>query len=133
MAQDEEEMALSSIYGDEFRVISREETEKIWELFIYPEESSSCFLILRIHLPNDYPGLRQPIFEIVCECLTGKGLEKLSESLDELWKENEGESIVYHWAERCREILTEENHVRLHKLHEEAAKQLEKTGKIEIK
>ncbi|KAK1805914.1 hypothetical protein P4O66_012957 [Electrophorus voltai] len=104
--QVEEIEALSSIYGDEWCVI--DEAARIFCIKIsddlYAPQLSVC---LQIILPEDYPSSAPPIYQINAAWLRGPDRIKLSNSLEELYLENAGESILYLWVEKIREFLIE--------------------------
>ncbi|XP_076847706.1 protein IMPACT isoform X2 [Brachyhypopomus gauderio] len=104
--QVEEIEALSSIYGDEWCVI--DEASRIFCIKIsddiYMPKWSVC---LQIILPEDYPSSAPPLYQINAAWLRGPDRIKLSNSLEELYLENAGESILYLWVEKIREFLTE--------------------------
>ncbi|XP_035379211.1 protein IMPACT isoform X1 [Electrophorus electricus] len=104
--QVEEIEALSSIYGDEWCVI--DEAARIFCIKIsddlYAPQWSIC---LQIILPEDYPSSAPPIYQINAAWLRGPDRIKLSNSLEELYLENAGESILYLWVEKIREFLIE--------------------------
>ncbi|XP_072516104.1 protein IMPACT isoform X2 [Salminus brasiliensis] len=104
--QIEEIEALSSIYGDEWCVI--DEASRIFCIKIsddiYEPKWSAC---LQIILPEDYPSSAPPIYQINAGWLRGPDRVRLSNSLEELYLENVGESILYLWVEKIREFLME--------------------------
>ncbi|XP_036442772.1 protein IMPACT isoform X2 [Colossoma macropomum] len=105
-SQVEEIEALSAIYGDEWCVI--DEASRIFCIQIsdgiYEPKWSVC---LQIILPEDYPSSAPPIYQINAGWLRGPDRIKLSNSLEELYLENVGESILYLWVEKIREFLIE--------------------------
>lgn len=105
-SQVEEIEALSSIYGDEWCVI--DEASRIFCIKIsddiYEPRWSVC---LQIILPEDYPSSAPPIYQINAGWLRGTDRVKISNSLEELYLENVGESILYLWVEKIREFLIE--------------------------
>ncbi|XP_067086793.1 protein IMPACT [Osmerus mordax] len=103
-SQKEEVEALSSIYGDEWCVIdesSRTFCIKISDDLPHPKYSAR----LQIMLPHDYPSSAPPIYQINAAWLRGLERIKLSNSLEELYLENLGESIIFLWVEKIREFL----------------------------
>ncbi|XP_007246228.2 protein IMPACT isoform X3 [Astyanax mexicanus] len=105
-SQVEEIEALSSIYGDEWCVI--DEASRIFCIKIsddiYEPRWSVC---LQIILPEDYPSSAPPIYQINAGWLRGPDRVKICNSLEELYLENVGESILYLWVEKIREFLIE--------------------------
>uniref|UniRef100_A0A671UNB7 Impact RWD domain protein n=1 Tax=Sparus aurata TaxID=8175 RepID=A0A671UNB7_SPAAU len=62
---------------------------------------------LPIILPPDYPSASPPIYQINAAWLRGPERAKLANSLEDLYVEHMGESILYLWVERIREFLLE--------------------------
>ncbi|XP_038858512.1 protein IMPACT isoform X2 [Salvelinus namaycush] len=107
-SQIEEVEALSSIYGDEWCVIdeaARIFCIKITDDIDYPK-LKAC---LQIILPHDYPSAAPPVYQINAAWLRGPDRKTLSNSLEELYVENTGESILYLWVEKIREFLLEKS------------------------
>ncbi|XP_046905364.1 protein IMPACT isoform X2 [Hypomesus transpacificus] len=103
-SQKEEVEALSSIYGDEWCVIdeaSRTFSIKISDDLTHPKYTAR----LQMMLPHDYPSSAPPIYQINAAWLRGLERIKLSNSLEELYLENLGESIIFLWVEKIREFL----------------------------
>ncbi|KAM4792221.1 protein IMPACT isoform 2-T2 [Cyanocitta cristata] len=96
--------ALSSIYGDEWCVV--DEDEKIYCIKI-----SDCLdqpkwtLCLQVILPPGYPTAEPPIYQLNAPWLRGQDYTELANSLEEIYVQNLGESILYLWVEKIREVL----------------------------
>ncbi|XP_062869263.1 protein IMPACT [Trichomycterus rosablanca] len=104
--QVEEIEALSSIYGDEWCVI--DEASRIFCIKISDDISDPKWSVcLQIILPEDYPSSAPPIYQINAAWLRGPDRITLSNSLEEIFLENVGESILYLWVEKIREFLIE--------------------------
>ncbi|XP_030288874.1 protein IMPACT [Sparus aurata] len=105
-AQIEEVEALSSIYGDEWCVI--DEASRIFCIKVSNDlEEPKLTACLQIILPPDYPSASPPIYQINAAWLRGPERAKLANSLEDLYVEHMGESILYLWVERIREFLLE--------------------------
>ncbi|MBN3325517.1 IMPTB protein, partial [Atractosteus spatula] len=63
-----------------------------------------------IVLPPEYPTAAPPMYQLNAPWLRGPERMELSNSLEELYAENLGESILYLWVERIREFLVEKSH-----------------------
>ncbi|KAF3835097.1 hypothetical protein F7725_027655 [Dissostichus mawsoni] len=108
LAQIEEVEALSSIYGDEWCVI--DEASRIFCIKISNDlEESKLTACLQIILPPDYPSAAPPIYQINAAWLRGLERTKLANSLEDLYVEHVGESILYLWVEKIREFLVEKS------------------------
>ncbi|XP_008405639.1 protein IMPACT isoform X1 [Poecilia reticulata] len=108
-AQIEEVEALSSIYGDEWCVI--DEASRIFCIKISSDaEEQKLTACLQIILPPDYPSAAPPIYQINAAWLRGSERAKLANSLEDIYVEHAGESILYLWVERIREFLVEKSH-----------------------
>ncbi|XP_062344621.1 protein IMPACT isoform X1 [Cinclus cinclus] len=98
--------ALSSIYGDDWCVV--DEDEKIYCIKI-----SDCLdqpkwtLCLQVILPPGYPTAEPPIYQLNAPWLRGQDYTELANSLEEIYVQNLGESILYLWVEKIREVLVE--------------------------
>lgn len=55
-------------------------------------------LKLKFVYPNDYPSCSAPVFTVSCSWLSLRQLSKLCDQLDQIWKENKGDVIVFLWA-----------------------------------
>nr|XP_057930193.1 protein IMPACT isoform X2 [Doryrhamphus excisus] len=64
-------------------------------------------LLSQIILPRDYPSTAPPIYQINAAWLRGSARVKLANSLEDLYVEHVGESILYMWVEKIREFLVE--------------------------
>lgn len=107
-SQIEEVEALSSIYGDEWCVI--DEASRIFCIKISNDlEEPKLTACLQIILPPDYPSASPPIYQINAAWLRGSERAKLANSLEDLYVENMGESILYLWVEKIREFLVEKS------------------------
>ncbi|XP_023809738.1 protein IMPACT isoform X2 [Oryzias latipes] len=104
----EEVEALSSIYGDEWCVI--DEASRIFCIKISSDlEEPKLTACLQIILPSDYPSAAPPIYQINAAWLRGPERVKLANSLEDIYVEHPGESILYLWVERVREFLVEKS------------------------
>ncbi|KTF94911.1 hypothetical protein cypCar_00033918 [Cyprinus carpio] len=73
------------------------------------EERDDADLRAQIILPPDYPSSAPPVYQINAGWLRGADRITLSNSLEELYVENAGESILYLWVEKIREFLVEKS------------------------
>lgn len=107
-SQIEEVEALSSIYGDEWCVI--DEASRIFCIKISDNvEQHKLTACLQIILPADYPSAAPPIYQINAAWLRGAERTKLANSLEDLYVQHAGESILYLWVETVREFLIEKS------------------------
>ncbi|NP_001005595.1 protein IMPACT isoform X1 [Danio rerio] len=106
-SQIEEIEALSSIYGEEWCVI--DEAARVFCIRISETQQPKWTVCLQIILPPDYPSSAPPIYQINAAWLRGQDRMTLSNSLEEIYVENAGESILYLWVEKIREFLTEKS------------------------
>ncbi|XP_028855925.1 protein IMPACT isoform X2 [Denticeps clupeoides] len=105
-SQIDEIEALSSIYGDEWCVI--DEASRIFCINISDDSERPKWTVsLQIILPQDYPSAAPPIYQINAGWLRGPARMELSNSLEEIYVEHAGESILYLWVEKIREHLVE--------------------------
>uniref|UniRef100_A0A667ZTD1 Impact RWD domain protein n=1 Tax=Myripristis murdjan TaxID=586833 RepID=A0A667ZTD1_9TELE len=109
-SQIEEIEALSSIYGDEWCVI--DEASRIFCIKISSDlEEPKLTACLQIILPPDYPSAAPPIYQINAAWLRGLERMTLANSLEDLYVEHAGESILFLWVEKIREFLIEKSQI----------------------
>ncbi|KAG8226845.1 hypothetical protein J437_LFUL004086 [Ladona fulva] len=60
-------------------------------------------IVLQFTLPDDYPSVSPPSFNLCCSWLNRKLLSQLCVKLDELWRENEGMEILFLWFQFLKE------------------------------
>ncbi|XP_025938991.1 protein IMPACT isoform X3 [Apteryx rowi] len=98
--------ALSSIYGEDWCVV--DEDEKIYCIKISDcLEQPKWTLCLQVVLPPGYPSAEPPIYQLNASWLRGQDYMELANSLEEIYIQNLGESILYLWVEKIREVLIE--------------------------
>ncbi|XP_036679131.1 protein IMPACT isoform X5 [Balaenoptera musculus] len=129
--QNEEIEAMAAIYGEEWCVI--DDCAKIFCIRISDDiDDPKWTLCLQVMLPNEYPGTAPPIYQLNAPWLQGQERADLSNSLEEiyifLWvlmsgdkkmmvsratvrgrRENIGESILYLWVEKIRDVLIQKS------------------------
>ncbi|KAJ8375943.1 hypothetical protein SKAU_G00065230, partial [Synaphobranchus kaupii] len=107
-AQIDEIEAVSSIYGDEWCVI--DEASRIFCIKISDNtELPKWTICLQVILPHDYPSEAPPLYQLNATWLRGSERTELSNSLEEIYVQNTGESILYLWIESIREFLLEKS------------------------
>ncbi|XP_009984912.1 PREDICTED: protein IMPACT, partial [Tauraco erythrolophus] len=98
--------ALSSIYGEDWCVV--DEDEKIYCIKINDcLDHPKWTLCLQVILPPGYPTAEPPIYQLNAPWLRGQDYVELANSLEEIYVQNLGESILYLWVEKIREVLIE--------------------------
>ncbi|KAK2546253.1 Impact [Columba livia] len=98
--------ALSSIYGDDWCVV--DEDEKIYCIKINDcLDQPKWTVCLQVILPPGYPTAEPPIYQLNAPWLRGQDYMELANSLEEIYVQNLGESILYLWVEKIREVLIE--------------------------
>ncbi|KAM6281905.1 protein IMPACT isoform 3-T3 [Porphyrio hochstetteri] len=104
--QIDEIAALSSIYGEDWCVV--DEDEKIYCIKINDcLDQPKWTLCLQVTLPPGYPTTEPPIYQLNAPWLRGQDYTELANSLEEIYVQNLGESILYLWVEKIREVLIE--------------------------
>ncbi|XP_068624089.1 protein IMPACT-B-like [Battus philenor] len=98
--QIEEVEALSSIYGDDWTTES--ETNRSYKIKVKENDHE---VILYVTMPQDYPQQAPPKYELSAPWMNRKEKENLHRGLDEIYLENIGETVIYQWVEKIREIL----------------------------
>lgn len=117
-AQDDELLALASIYDEEFH---RAETVQGGEFRVCLElppdfrlvvkgerevEYDVCFLpplVLNFELPADYPSSSPPTFSLSSKWMTRAQMSSLCRRLDQLWEENQGSVVLFTWVQFLKE------------------------------
>ncbi|XP_074998044.1 protein IMPACT isoform X2 [Calonectris borealis] len=98
--------ALSSIYGEDWCVV--DEDEKIYCIKINDcLDHPKWTLCLQVILPPGYPTAEPPIYQLNAPWLRAQDYMELANSLEEIYVQNLGESILYLWVEKIREVLIE--------------------------
>ncbi|XP_015276227.1 PREDICTED: protein IMPACT, partial [Gekko japonicus] len=106
--QTEEIEALSAIYGDEWCAI--DEDEKVFCIKISDcLEHPKWTLCLQVILPPEYPTTAPPIYQLNAPWLLGQEYAEIANNLEDIYAQNLGESILYLWVEKIREILIEKS------------------------
>ncbi|XP_064641819.1 protein IMPACT-like [Lineus longissimus] len=106
--QADEIEALSAIYGDEWCVIDEDahtfciRIDKDEDAKKNAQKLSVC---LQIIFPPNYPSDCPPIYQINAPWLKGDERIEMENAMGDVYIENVGESIVYLWVEKIREVL----------------------------
>ncbi|KAK7873947.1 hypothetical protein R5R35_012957 [Gryllus longicercus] len=98
--QVEEIEALSSIYGDEWR--TEDETHRSYSILI---KEGPMSVTMYVKLPPDYPSESPPVFQLSAPELTHSTKQQINTELNNVYIDNIGETIIYSWVEKIREIL----------------------------
>ncbi|KPI97736.1 PREDICTED: protein IMPACT-like [Papilio xuthus] len=98
--QIEEVEALCSIYGEDWTTES--EATRSYNIKIKENDHE---VILYVTMPSEYPAQAPPKYELSAPWMDRKEKEKLHQSLDEVYLENVGETVIYQWVEKIREKL----------------------------
>lgn len=97
--QIEELEVLKSIYGDEWK---QEVGGSSWSISL---SEGPLVLELVITLTDVYPGDGPPLFQILAPCLTREEMIQITNSLQDIYLDNIGETVIYQWVEKAREWL----------------------------
>ncbi|KAM3962180.1 protein IMPACT-B [Aphomia sociella] len=114
--QAEEIEALSSIYGKDCSIESR--TSFNIRIEEYKKEA-----ILYVTMLPGYPTLAPPKYELSAPWMDRKAKEKLHLSLDEVYLENIGETVVFQWVEKIRETIVNIKTLESKKINVKSVKQ----------
>lgn len=68
-------------------------------------------LCLQVMLPSEYPGTAPPSYQLNAPWLKGQERADLSNSLEEIYVHNMGESILYQWVEKIRDALIQKSQI----------------------
>ncbi|XP_049881094.1 protein IMPACT-B-like [Pectinophora gossypiella] len=113
--QAEEVEALSSIYGSDWTTES--EASRSYSIRV---EDNKRECILYVTMPEGYPGESPPKYELSAPWMERKDKEKLHQALDEVYLENIGETVIFQWVEKIREIMQNIKSVETQKKKEKA-------------
>ena len=86
--QNNELEALSSIYGQEFRVVN--ELGREYSIVVRSENYNEKSVEVRISLPSDYPSNCCPRFELRSKYLSEEDKGIVGENFQRIWMENKG-------------------------------------------
>ncbi|XP_040006892.1 E3 ubiquitin-protein ligase RNF14 [Xiphias gladius] len=122
-AQEDELLALASIYDDEeFRRADLAQGGEIqlclelppdFKIVVKGEKQTEynvCFLpplVLNFELPANYPSTSSPVFTLSSKWMTRAQMCSLCRRLDELWEENQGFVILFTWIQFLKEEALE--------------------------
>ncbi|XP_036275198.1 protein IMPACT isoform X2 [Pipistrellus kuhlii] len=106
--QNEEIEAMAAIYGEEWCVI--DDSAKIFCIRISDDiDDPKWTICLQVMLPSEYPGSAPPVYQLNAPWLKGQERADLSNSLEEIYIQNIGESILYLWVEKIRDVLIQKS------------------------
>ncbi|XP_037706147.1 protein IMPACT-like [Choloepus didactylus] len=107
--QNEEIEAMAAIYGEEWCVMDN--CAKIFYIKINDNKDDPKWTLgLQVILSNEYPETAPPIYELKAPWLNGQECVDLSNSLEAIYIQNIGESILYLWVEKIRDVLIQKSH-----------------------
>lgn len=118
----EEMEAMEAIYGEDFTL----DSEDSCTIKVSPPGSSDATLSLS--LPSTYPSLSPPSYSYYAPFLSSQEKETLRGSLEEIYLENLGQSVVFLWVECVRDFLNSRQE-ELRQYEEEEEEVLEETVK----
>ncbi|XP_050356601.1 protein IMPACT-like [Nymphalis io] len=98
--QIEEIGALSSIYGEDWVIES--EATRSYKINVRDNNNE---VILYVTLNEGYPSKNPPKYELSAPWMDRKAKENLHYCLDEIYLENLGETVIFQWVEKIREVL----------------------------
>ncbi|KAM5222121.1 protein IMPACT [Ctenodactylus gundi] len=102
--QNDEIEAMAAIYGDEWVIVDASARTFCIRINVDKEEPERT-LCLQVMLPKEYPDTAPPIYKLKASWLEEQERVDLSNSLEEIYIQNIGESILYLWVEKIREVL----------------------------
>nr|XP_022345694.1 protein IMPACT-like isoform X1 [Crassostrea virginica] len=107
--QEEEIEALAAIYGDEWVAIDSELRKYHIKI---SDEKSQNIILMEVTFPSDYPKAAPPQYVLSAPWLRKDEKLALEDALADIYCANIGESIIYLWVEKIRELLQEKNALR---------------------
>jgi len=103
-SQQDEIEALKAIYGKDFSLFNDKQS---FDLRICCDEIKWWAVTISVVLPSTYPKSDPPLFEVFTECFSFEELQNIHKELDKIWDSSKGESVLYVWVEKIRDILFE--------------------------
>ncbi|KAF9803863.1 hypothetical protein SFRURICE_013140 [Spodoptera frugiperda] len=98
--QEEEVEALASIYGDDWLVESHK--TRSYSIKITTKKFEAT---LYVTMPKSYPSQSPPSYELSAPWMDRNDKVELHQALDEIYLENVGESVIFQWVEKIREVM----------------------------
>ncbi|XP_041704943.1 E3 ubiquitin-protein ligase RNF14 isoform X2 [Coregonus clupeaformis] len=127
-AQEDELLALASIYGKEFRPAVSGLGGEIRVSLDLPRDFSVIVkagdkhrdyvisylppLVLTFDLPLDYPSTSSPKFILSCKWLSHSQLSVVCKHLDEIWQDTVGSVVLFYWVQFLRDDLLDFLHIQ---------------------
>jgi hypothetical protein len=71
----------------------------ILQIRLNPLEGSDVSLLLRVHLPEDYPSSSAPVAELEAPWLTPQMRDRVWEGMAHVHAEEPGEPVLFRWTE----------------------------------
>ena len=83
------------------------ETEKLFDIRIRHEDDSWWSMTLQFLLPKNYPSSVPPVFEVHACWLNDWDELEIREKLHSIYRDSNGELVVFQWVEQMREFMNE--------------------------
>ncbi|XP_076991869.1 protein IMPACT isoform X2 [Tamandua tetradactyla] len=108
--ENEEIEAMAAIFGEEWCIVDA--CAKTFCIKINDNKEHPKWTIgLQVMLPDEYPETAPPIYQLNAPWLNAQERVDLSNSLEEIYIQNIGESILYLWVEKIRDVLLKKSHM----------------------
>jgi hypothetical protein len=105
--QEDEMEALQAIYGDDFQPLTTAGSVGPTAYSILVSSSDSRCVTVQVTCPEGYPTTSAPIYELRnCEWLDDNDILHIAEQLTQVYKDHEGEVVVYQLIECIRDYIT---------------------------
>merc|ERR1712029_730396 len=116
---------MEAIYGEDFTL----DSEDSCTIKVSPPGSSVASLSLS--LPSTYPSLSPPSYSYFAPFLSSQEKETLRGSLEEIYLENLGQSVVFLWVECVRDFLnSRKEELRQYEEEEEVLEEIVKQQEV---
>ncbi|XP_023247468.1 protein IMPACT-like [Copidosoma floridanum] len=99
--QIEEIETLTAIYGDELQ--TEDEENRSYSIKISDNRNKNLYVKLYFKLPEDYPTMSPPTFEISAPHLKKNQKEQLCHALEDVYLSNIGDTVIFQFIEKIRE------------------------------
>ncbi|XP_070536629.1 protein IMPACT-B-like [Ptychodera flava] len=123
--------ALSAIYGEEWCVV--DEGNRIYCIAISDEKKPpACQVCLQVLFPENYPNTSSPLFQVNASWLKEEERGQVEEDLNQICKDNIGESVIYLMVEKLREFIEKKSEQIQSEDTTESAKELGEEEEEEV-
>ncbi|GAB1603193.1 protein IMPACT-like isoform X1 [Argonauta hians] len=104
--QVDEVEALTAIYGEKWCVVDPQHRVYCIRVTDYGEKPKWS-VDLQVQMPEDYPSLSPPIYQLICPWMRGEERTHMENELQKIYIDNLGECIIFKWVDEIQNILSQ--------------------------